>query len=74
VAKAIYKQLKMVSLDTSLAQLSRIFQRDHFALAIASQRCYGPGNEETVKTVVFGVVTPLDLVNYVLQNNPNRRV
>jgi len=25
---------------------------------IATQRCYGPGNEETVKSVVFGVVTP----------------
>jgi len=34
VSKAIYKQLKKVPMETSLAQLSKIFEKDHFCLAV----------------------------------------
>ncbi len=58
VTAALYPQFRTVAIDTKLGDLARIFDRDHFALVVTSQRCYaGAGLPPTEKSVVAGVVS-----------------
>ena len=58
VTKALYSQFRCVSNSTKLGDLARIFDRDHFALVVTTQRCYGAsGSAPTEKTVISGVVS-----------------
>lgn len=65
ISKVLYKQFKRVNVQTSLAELSQIFDRDHFALVVSDQRCFAPGGKEESKEVVFGVVTRIDLLSFI---------
>eukprot|EP00743_Colponemidia_sp_Colp-15_P000310 GILK01000361.1.p1 GENE.GILK01000361.1~~GILK01000361.1.p1 ORF type:complete len:521 (+),score=96.28 GILK01000361.1:144-1565(+) len=65
VSKVLYKQFKQVSLDTPLSQLSRIFDKAHFALVVTSQRCFSGTSSSTDKTVVVGVATRIDLLRFI---------
>jgi len=65
VSKALYKQFKMVSPSTSLAALSKIFNRDHFALCVTVQKNFTDSGTVEEKSVVTGVVTPIDLLNFI---------
>ena len=38
VSKAMYKQFKMVQMDTSLGQLSRMLDTDHYVLVVHGQK------------------------------------
>lgn len=67
IEKAIYKQFKQVSVHTSLSQLSRIFDKDHFALVVNEQRCFVPGGHDVTKSVIYGVVTRIDLLTFITQ-------
>jgi cystathionine beta-synthase len=71
VSKAIFPQFKRITLDTSLGQLSKIFDRDHFALVTTTQRSHSGGGSITSKTLVVGVVTRVDLLNYIVQKQPS---
>lgn len=42
-----------------------IFDKDHFALVVTTQRCYGGGNANGTRAVVAGVVTRIDLLKYI---------
>lgn len=68
VANAMYRQFKKVSTQTSLYELSRIFDRDHFALVVTEQKRIRRGGEVEVKSVIFGVVTRIDLLTYITRN------
>ncbi|CCI44996.1 hypothetical protein ABG067_003516 [Albugo candida] len=68
VEKAMYKQFKKVSTQTSLYDLSRIFDRDHFALVVTEQKCIHKGGSMAIKSVIFGVVTRIDLLAYITRN------
>lgn len=72
VTKVLYRQFKQVSINTSLAQLSKIFDRDHFALVVQTQKCYTGPSQVSDKAVIFGVVTRIDLVNFIVKNRPER--
>uniref|UniRef100_K3XCE3 Cystathionine beta-synthase n=1 Tax=Globisporangium ultimum (strain ATCC 200006 / CBS 805.95 / DAOM BR144) TaxID=431595 RepID=K3XCE3_GLOUD len=69
VASAMYRQFKKVSTQTSLYELSRIFDRDHFALVVTEQKRIRKGGEIEVKSVIFGVVTRIDLLTYITRNS-----
>lgn len=69
VAKAMYKQFKKVNTQTSLLELSRIFDRDHFALVVTEQKRIGKGGATEFKAVIFGVVTRIDLLTYITRQN-----
>jgi cystathionine beta-synthase len=69
VSSVMYKQFKSIPLTTTLAQLSRVFEKDHFALVTTSQKCYSAGGM-TEKIIVFGVVSHIDLLNYMVENAP----
>lgn len=66
VSKVLYKQFKQVSLTTTLAELNRIFDTDHFAIVVASQKCYSSASAVTTRNIVCGIVTRIDLLNYIL--------
>lgn len=70
VSKATFRQFRQVSLDTSLWELSRYFDRDHFALVVASQKSYSAAGEPLDRTIVVGVVTRIDLLNYIIKGQP----
>ncbi len=66
VTAALYPQFRQVAMDTNLADLARMFDRDHFAIVVSTQRCYaGAGNPPTEKSVVAGVVSRIDLLKYI---------
>ncbi|DAZ95578.1 TPA: hypothetical protein N0F65_006064 [Lagenidium giganteum] len=65
VEKAMYKQFKKVNTQTTLFELSRIFDKDHFALVVTEQKCVRKGGATETKSVIFGVVTRIDLLTYI---------
>jgi len=68
VSKAMYRQFKKVNTQTPLSELSKIFDKDHFALVVTEQRCFSKGGKVETKSVIFGVVTRIDLLTYITQN------
>ena len=58
VTAALYPQFRKVAMDTSLGDLARMFDKDHFAIVVTTQRCYaGAGLPVSEKSVVAGVVS-----------------
>jgi len=71
VSSCLYRHFKKVSLYTDLATVSSIFSKDHFALVTATQTWFS--NDSQVKrSLVVGVATPIDLVNYLIKNAPHQ--
>jgi cystathionine beta-synthase len=68
-SKATFKQFKQVSLSTSLGKLSKIFDKDHFALVVHSNRNYTTPDQISEKSVVFGIVTRIDLLDYIVKHS-----
>eukprot|EP00475_Leptophrys_vorax_P013414 TRINITY_DN1981_c0_g1_i1.p1 TRINITY_DN1981_c0_g1~~TRINITY_DN1981_c0_g1_i1.p1 ORF type:complete len:434 (-),score=150.72 TRINITY_DN1981_c0_g1_i1:58-1359(-) len=66
VGKVVYKKFKQVSLTTSLSELSRILENYPFALVVSAQKCFTSTSESFEKTLVFGVVTRIDLLNFIM--------
>ncbi|XP_065841452.1 cystathionine beta-synthase-like [Oscarella lobularis] len=64
VTAVLYKQFQKIDLSTTLSTLSRILERDHFAIVTHAQKCYSGGNQ-TVKDTIFGVVSAIDLLTYI---------
>jgi cystathionine beta-synthase len=62
--KAMYKKFKKVNLNTTLSDLAAMFDTDSFALVVAEQKCFNEG-VETIRSVVTGVVTRIDLLNFI---------
>ena len=66
VTKALYRQFHKVDGNTKLGTLARIFDRDHFALVVASQKSFRGGESEPAEVeIVNGVVSRIDLLSYI---------
>ncbi|XP_047671124.1 cystathionine beta-synthase-like protein [Tachysurus fulvidraco] len=65
VNKVLYKQFKQVHLTDKLGKLSRIVETDHFALVVHDQIQYLTDGSSLLKNMVFGIVTAIDLLNFV---------
>ncbi|XP_061571675.1 cystathionine beta-synthase-like [Cololabis saira] len=65
VSKVLYKQFKQIRLTDNLGKLSRILETDHFALVVHEQIQYLTDGSPVMKQMVFGVVTAVDLLNFV---------
>jgi cystathionine beta-synthase len=74
VSKALYRQFRQVTMKTTLGELSRIFDRDHFALVVTTQRQYQDTDSEqaTEKSVIFGIVTRIDLLDFIVTSEPKK--
>ncbi|XP_075398369.1 cystathionine beta-synthase isoform X1 [Tenrec ecaudatus] len=87
VRKVIYKQFKQIRLTDPLGQLSHILEMDHFALVVHEQIqsqdqalsgvVGGPADHShersSQKQMVFGVVTAIDLLNFVATRERNQK-
>jgi len=66
VTKCMYSDFKTLSLETSLGELSKIFNIRHFVLVITKQSMYEDANTATTKTMVIGILTRIDLLNFIV--------
>jgi cystathionine beta-synthase len=69
ISKVLYRQFHKVPLTTKLGTLSKLFDRDHFVLVVTRQKNYSSPQQHTEKTLVYGVATRIDLLNYILQHD-----
>ncbi|XP_070345060.1 cystathionine beta-synthase-like protein isoform X6 [Equus asinus] len=65
VRKIIYKQFQQIVLTDTLGKLSHILEVDHFALVVHEQIQYHSNGKSSKRQAVFGVVTSIDLLNFV---------
>ncbi|XP_033866772.2 cystathionine beta-synthase-like protein isoform X2 [Acipenser ruthenus] len=65
VSKVLYKQFKKIHLNDNLGKLSCILETDHFALVVHEQIQYLADGSSDKKQMVFGVVTAIDMLNFV---------
>ncbi|XP_020829546.1 cystathionine beta-synthase isoform X1 [Phascolarctos cinereus] len=87
VSKVIYKQFRQIHLTDTLGMLSHILETDHFALVVheqiqsqdqslseivggSSDRSNGNSSQ---RQMVFGVVTAIDLLNFVAARERERK-
>ncbi|XP_064651397.1 cystathionine beta-synthase-like [Lineus longissimus] len=71
VSSAIFKQFKQVHLTTtSLYQLSRLLDCDHFVLVMHDQKLLSGDGTVKKKEMVFGIATRIDLINFITNNRP----
>eukprot|EP01041_Mallomonas_annulata_P006101 gene6101-12354_t len=68
VVSAMYKQFQQVQLSTKLFDLATIFDKDYYALVVAEQKCFSKG-QQTTRSVVAGVVTRIDLLNFITKKS-----
>ncbi|XP_067595691.1 cystathionine beta-synthase isoform X2 [Pseudorca crassidens] len=73
VRKVIYKQFKQIHLTDPLGKLSHILEMDHFALVVHEQIQYHSHGESSKRQMVFGVVTAIDLLNFVAARERNQK-
>ncbi|KAM4602075.1 cystathionine beta-synthase-like [Polymixia lowei] len=73
VSKVLYKQFKQIHLTDNLGKLSRILETDHFALVVHEQIQYLTDGSPSLKQMVFGVVTAIDLLNFVTAQEKRER-
>ncbi|XP_018026390.1 cystathionine beta-synthase-like [Hyalella azteca] len=76
VAHSLYSNFKRITLDTTLAKLSTILHRDHFALVVHTQRLCTRNTdlEGSVqeKEVCIGIITQIDLLTYITRKDHHR--
>ena len=71
-AKVIYKTFRKVGINDKLADVAQMLNHEPFVLVVTEQRCFNgesPGKVDT-KTVVSGIVTRIDLLDYISKNEP----
>ncbi|XP_060786471.1 cystathionine beta-synthase-like protein isoform X1 [Neoarius graeffei] len=73
VIKVLYKQFKQVSLTDNLGKLSWILETDHFALVVHDHIQYLTDGSSALKKMVFGIVTAIDLLNFVTTRERRER-
>ncbi|XP_007064488.1 cystathionine beta-synthase [Chelonia mydas] len=73
VIKVINDEFSKISLDDNLGNLSNILDNDHFAIVVHEQlQCIGDGSY-TKKRMVFGMVTALDLLNFITRKDKSQQ-
>lgn len=70
-AKVVYKTFRRINMGDSLADLAQALDHEAFALVITEQRCYNGKkvNEVLTKSVVSGIVTRIDLLDFISNEN-----
>lgn len=67
--KAMFKQFRKVSMQTSLAELSVIFDKAPFALVVSEQRVFSKEGPPVTRSVVSAVVSRIDLLNFITKGS-----
>jgi len=72
VSKVMYKQFKQIRMDTSLHDLSRMLDTDHFVLVVHDQRQFGAQGKVEKKQMIFGLATRIDLLHFIIEHDPSK--
>uniref|UniRef100_A0A2L2Y4G7 Cystathionine beta-synthase n=1 Tax=Parasteatoda tepidariorum TaxID=114398 RepID=A0A2L2Y4G7_PARTP len=72
VSEVLYTTFNKITLDTTLGRLSRILESGHFALIVHNQRQCGDKEKIETKQIVIGVVTRIDLINFITNEGESR--
>lgn len=64
-ANVIYKTFRKIGLNDKLADLAHALDHEPFALVVTEQRCFNDENKIETKIVVSGIVTRIDLLDYI---------
>ena len=70
VTEATFKKFKTVGLNTKLTKLSQIFNLHHFVLVVTESEHHNDSNNSSRKQMVVGIITRIDLLNYIVKNHP----
>jgi cystathionine beta-synthase len=65
VSECLFKQFRQVPITTTLHELARIFDKDHFVLVCHQQKVMGDDGSFSERTSVMGVVTRVDLLAFI---------
>lgn len=68
VEKVMFRRFNEVTMSTTLGTLAAVFDKDHFALVTATQKVHGVHGTVHHNKVVCGIVTRLDLLQYISDN------
>jgi len=66
VSKVMYNQFQKVSVDTSLAVVSKMLDHDHFVIVTKGWQYYDDEGVHTEKQIVFGILSRSDIVHYLM--------
>ncbi|XP_074839510.1 cystathionine beta-synthase-like [Carettochelys insculpta] len=72
VIKVTSDEFLKISLDDNLGKLSRILENDRFAIVVHDQMQYVGDGSYSKKQMVFGVVTAMDLLNFITQKDKHQ--
>ena len=70
VASVLFKGFRKVTVGTQLGTLARVFDTEHFAVVLQTQRVFIGGDRTEEKSVVVGVVTRIDLLKFISGGDP----
>jgi cystathionine beta-synthase len=68
VTRVCYEQFNMFDISATLGQLSHILNRDHFVIITRAERRTTSDGTIKQKHHIHGIVTRIDLLNYLMQN------
>jgi cystathionine beta-synthase len=64
-ARVIYKTFRKIGMNDKLADLAHALDLEPFVLVVTEQRCYNVENKIDTKIVVSGIITRIDLLDYI---------
>lgn len=64
-ARVIYKTFRKNRMNDKLADLAHALDLEPFVLVVTEQRCYNVENKIDTKIVVSGIITRIDLLDYI---------
>jgi len=65
----MFSNFRTVSLTTKLSELSKIFNYNHFVVVTTTQQQYISNDELTEKSMITGILTRIDLLDYITRGN-----
>ncbi|CAD5122042.1 DgyrCDS10494 [Dimorphilus gyrociliatus] len=71
VHKALFRQFKTINISSSLYNLSRMLDTDHFVVVVHDQRFYKSCGSQVKKSMIYGIATRIDLLNFILSGQKN---
>lgn len=64
-ARVMYKKFHKFTMKNTLSDVAQALDHDPFVLVITEQRCYRGDGQKKLKSVVSGIVTRIDLLDYI---------
>lgn len=75
ISKVLYKNFCKVGMNSTLGDVAGKFDHESFALVVTEQKNYGGASPRAmnVKTVISGIITRIDLLDYISKEQTSRK-